>query len=174
MKTLVVASVEPVSSPPMTPPSPSTSCIVGDDAHVRVDLVGLAVERREALAFAPKPRADRAFQLVRVIDVQRAPAVVGDVVGDIDQRVDRTEPDRLQAALQPVGARPVLHAAHDPPGEDRAGVGVSASNSSLIGMGLGKLPFTGLIVLGFQLAETSGGEIASNAAHAGAVWAVRA
>ena len=70
--------------------------IVGDDAHLLVDLVGLAVEREEVLARLAEPRADRARELVGVIDVQRPAAVVGDVVGDIDQRVDRAQADRLQ------------------------------------------------------------------------------
>ena len=91
MNTLVVASVTPVSSPPITPPRPSTCAIVGDHAHIGVDLVGLAVERQKLLALAPQPGADRAGELVGVIDMERPAAVVGDVIGDIDQRVDRPE-----------------------------------------------------------------------------------
>ena len=152
MKTLVVAAVTPVSSPPITPPSPSTAAVVGDDAHVAVDRVGLAVEREEALAFAPEPRADRALELVGVIDMQRAGAVVGDVVGDIDQRVDGAKPDRLQPPLQPIGARPVLDAPHEPPGEDRAGARASPCRSrARWESGLAKPPLTGLIVSFFSL-----------------------
>ena len=49
---------------------------------------------------------------------------------------------------------------------------VSLSNSSSIGIGLAKAPLTGLTVL-LQLAETGGGEIARDAAHAEAVGPVR-
>ncbi len=48
-----------------------------------------------------------------VEDVQRPAAVIRDVVGDIDQRVDGTKADRREPALQPLGRRAVLHAAHE-------------------------------------------------------------
>jgi hypothetical protein len=34
--------------------------IVGDDAHIRIDVIALAVERAEGFALAPEPRTDRA------------------------------------------------------------------------------------------------------------------
>jgi hypothetical protein len=40
-------------------------------------------------------RANRALELVGVIDMQWSAAVVGDVIGDIDQRINRPKPDRL-------------------------------------------------------------------------------
>src|SRR5262249_7810229 len=70
------------------PAKPEHSAVVGDDAHVAVDLVGLAVERDEFLAAAAESRLDRALDLMGVIDMQRPPAVVGDEVGDVDQSID--------------------------------------------------------------------------------------
>ena len=95
MKTLVVASGRAGIFAADHAAKSEHAAIVGDDAHVGVDIVALAVERLEGFALAPKPRADRAFELVGVIDVQRPSAIVGNVIGDIDQRVDRPKPDRL-------------------------------------------------------------------------------
>ena len=55
-----------------------------------------------------------------VEDVQRPAAVEGDVVGDVDQRVDRPQPDRQQPLLQPFRRRPVVDAAHQPEREAAA------------------------------------------------------
>ena len=98
MKTLVVASVNAGVLAAHHPAKPEHGAVVGDDAHVGVDRVGLAVERGERLALAPQPRADRALELVGVIDMQRPAAVVGDVVGDIDQRVDGAQARSPSAA----------------------------------------------------------------------------
>ena len=46
--------------------------VVGDDAHGGRDVVDVAVERLEALAFAAHAGAQRAVEFGRVIDVQRA------------------------------------------------------------------------------------------------------
>ena len=72
--------------------------VVGDHAHGLVDLVRLAVEAVERLALAAEPRADGAGELVGVVDVQRAAAIEADVVGDVDQRIDRPQARRLSAA----------------------------------------------------------------------------
>ena len=52
------------------PAKPEHGAVVGDHAHVGVDLVALAVEREELLALAAEPRADGAAELVGVIDMQ--------------------------------------------------------------------------------------------------------
>ena len=96
MKTLVVASVAAGLFAADHAAKTEHAALVGDDAHVGIDVVALAVERLEGLALASKPRADRALELVGVIDMQRPAAVVGNVIGDIDQRVDRPKPDRLE------------------------------------------------------------------------------
>ena len=61
----VVASVQPVSSPPMMPPMPRAAFVVGNHAHLGIERVGLAVERvqrfrrRARAAPACRPRACR-------------------------------------------------------------------------------------------------------------------
>ena len=54
------------------PAKPEHGAVVGDHAHVAVDLVALAVERDELLALPAEPRADGAGELVGVIDMQAA------------------------------------------------------------------------------------------------------
>ncbi len=64
-------------------------------------------------------------QLGRVIDVQRAGAVVGDQVGDIDQGVDRTQADGRQAVgCSHAGEGPFLTPLIRRPAERGAGVAV--------------------------------------------------
>ncbi len=93
------------------------AAVIGNDAGFAVDLIFSAVEREEALARLAEAGLDGAMNLVRVVDVKRAAAVVGNVVGDVDQRVDRAQADRAQALLHPCGRRAVLDAADIAPGE---------------------------------------------------------
>src|SRR4030095_4049782 len=139
--------------------------VIGNDAHVAVNLVGLAVEREKGLASPPEPRADRAFELVGVIDVKRAGAVVGDVVGDIDQRIDRPDPDCFQLSLQPFRRRAVLDIAHQPPGEDGAGVGSLSVEFELDRDWVLGAAFDGFNRVFLELAEASGSEVARDAAY---------
>src|SRR5690349_17759191 len=62
------------------------------------------------------------MQLVGVIDVERPPAIEADVVGDVDDRIDRPQADRLQALLHPGWRRTVRDAANVAAGKARAGV----------------------------------------------------
>ena len=52
------------------------------------------------------------FDLGGIEHMQRSPAVEGDEIGDIDQRIDRAQPDRGEPPLQPFRARAIFHAAH--------------------------------------------------------------
>ncbi len=61
------------------------AAIVGNDAHVGHDLIGLAIKRGKRFARAAKPGDNGAFQLCRVIGVQWARAVERDIVGDVHQ-----------------------------------------------------------------------------------------
>ena len=155
------------------PAKPEHFRVVGDDAHVLVDRVGLAVEREEALAFPPEPRRDDAFNLVGVIDMQRAGAVERDVVGDVDQRIDGAQADRLEPMLQPFRARTVLDIAHEAPDEDGAGRGGPCVELKLDWNRVGEdaLDWLGLVLS--QPAEACGGKIAGDAAHAEAIGPVR-
>ena len=80
----------------MMPPKPERAIVVGDDAHGLVDRVLLAVEADEFLARLAEARAHGALKLVGVVDVQRTAAVLADVVGHVDQRVDGPQADRLE------------------------------------------------------------------------------
>ena len=62
------------------------AAVVGDDAHLVVELVGLAVERHDFLALLGQARVDLAFDLVGVVDVERARAIERDQVRDVDER----------------------------------------------------------------------------------------
>ena len=96
----------------MMPAIDSTPCVVGDDDHALVERVGLAVERQHAFAVPRAPHVEVALDLGEVEHMQRPAAIEGDVVGDVDERADRPEPDRAQPLLHPFRRRPVRHAAH--------------------------------------------------------------
>ena len=86
--------------------------IVGDHAHGVVERIILAVERREAFAGAAAAHHEIALDLGGVEHVQRAAAVEGQVVGDVDERIDRLLADALELALQPFGRGAILDALH--------------------------------------------------------------
>ena len=106
------------------------------DAADRLGAVGVADERsrsrrrrspcRRARASVSPGRARRtvigAVELVGVEDVQRPVAVVGDEVGDVDERRDRAEADGAQAVLQPLRRGAVPDAADQAADEERAGL----------------------------------------------------
>ena len=106
--------------------------------------------------------------------MQRPAAIVGDVVRDVDERVDRAQPDRLQPVLQPRRRRTVLDASDDAAGEH--GTRIRRLGRELqfdrIGQSYACLRRSDLR-LGLQCAEPGRCEIARNAAHARAVRTVR-
>ena len=118
--------------------------VVGDHAHGVVERVGLAVEREQLSRRCCARRTTRLpLHLGGVEHVQRPAAVVGDEVGDVDQRVDRAQPDRGEPLLQPGRRRAVLDAAHQAqrrrPGRATASRRSRASRRP----GRGTSPFTG-------------------------------
>ena len=144
---------------------------VGDDAHGRIERVGAAVERQQLLTIAGAADGEVAPDLGGVEDVQRAVAVVGDEIGDIDQRVDGAQADGAQPLLQPGRRRAVLHPAHHPQAEGEAERGrVAEIELDLDG--------TGPIALHRhdrpldEIADAGGGEIAGDAAHAQRIRAI--
>ena len=138
-----------------------------------VDRVRLAVEACECLALATEPGADGAGQLVGVVDVQGAAAVEADVVGDVDQRVDGAQADGLEALLHP-GRRGAVGDAPDiAAGEARAGVARLLGEVELDVDGAVVVALDAAdLLLGLELAEAGGGEVAGDAAHARAVGPV--
>ncbi len=147
--------------------------LVGDDAHVRLDLVRLAVERGETLASLAKPRADGACQLVGIVDVQWPATIDRDEIGDVDQSADRAQTDCAQALLQPVGRWTVADAADVAAGKYRAGVGgigreleEDIDRAFVVALDRAELG------LRLELAETCRRQIAGYAAYAGAIGTV--
>ena len=143
--------------------------IVGDDADAAVERVGAAVERQQRLAVARAAHGEIALHLRGVEHMQRPGAVIGHEVGDIDQRVDRPQPDRGQALLQPFRRRAVLDAAHQPQRKARTQCGVLDRHLHRAGEFALDLLDAGIP----ELAHVGGGEIAGDAVHAGAVLPVR-
>ncbi len=94
--------------------------------------------------------------------MQRPVAVVGEVVGDVDQGVDRPQAHRGQLALQPLRRRSVLQAADQPPREGRAGV--RSRDADFEGTWEGALHRRHRQVL--QAADAGRGEVAGDAGHA--------
>ena len=105
------------------------------------------------------------MHLAGVEHVQRAAAVEGDEIGDVDQRVDGPEADGGEPLLQPVGRRAVLDAAHQPQAEGRAQFGRLDRHRDRAGEGalhrLGRVVLVG--------AERGGAEVARDAVDARAV-----
>jgi hypothetical protein len=142
--------------------------LVGDHAHAVVERVGLAVERGEGLAGAGTTHHETALHLRGVEHVQRAAAVVGHEVGDIDQGIDRPQADRNQTPLQPLRARTVLDAAHEAErkrGTERRGRPEIERDADRAR----ERSRNRLDRRGFQCPHVRGREIARDAADAGAV-----
>ena len=63
--------------------------LVGDGDHAAVERISLAVEREHAFPGAGAPHVEVAGDLGEVEHMQRAAAIEGDVIGDVDERADR-------------------------------------------------------------------------------------
>ena len=147
--------------------------LVGDDDHAVVERISLAVERQHAFARAGAPHVEVARDLGEVEHMQRAAAVEGDVIGDVDERADRPQADRPQPLLHPLGRRAVGHAADEPQGEGRAEMPVlgreiethagRAIERAFIGFGRGRL----------ELSKSRRGEIARDSRDPRGVRTVR-
>ena len=145
--------------------------LVADQRFAAVEGVGLAVERRQPLAGTGEADGDRAVQLVGIEDMQRPVAVVGNEIGDVDQRRDRPEADGAEPVLQPLRRGAVPDAADQAADEERAGLAGNvggeidadrAGFDSCDGLHFGRA----------QLAEAARGEIAGDAGHAEGVGPV--
>ena len=148
------------------------SVVVGDHRHIGIEIVALVVERRERLARARQAYVNIAGERIDIEDVQRARAIVSDEIGNIDQRRDRSQTDRGQAALQPRRARPIAQAADHPPNEQRAGIGglgieVETHADRAFENAGNRIDRTG-----FQAADAGCREVARNAENTEAVAAI--
>ena len=84
---------------------------VRDHHHVGLELVGPAVERRDLLAGSSEAHHQVTGKLVGVEHVERSAEIVSHQIGDVDQRGNRPQADRLEAVLEPAWTGAVL----DPP-----------------------------------------------------------
>ena len=84
--------------------------VVADHGHAGLHGVFFVVQRDQHFAALCRVNAQVASDLVRVKHVQRAVAVIGEEVGDIDQSRDRAKADGAQVVLQPCRRRAVFHA----------------------------------------------------------------
>ncbi len=100
--------------------------LIRDHHHGRIERIGLAIQREDGFAGLGPPHHEGALHLCRVKHVQGPATIEGDVIGDIDQRVDRTEADGAQALLHPFRRRAVLDAAHEAQRESRAKLAILA------------------------------------------------
>ena len=85
------------------------SIVIGNDQRAGRQHIFLFVQPGEGLAPTRAMNAQTAGNLCGVKDVQRAVQVMGEEVGDIDERGDRAQTDALQLVLQPRGRGAVLH-----------------------------------------------------------------
>ena len=101
----MVDSVTPVSSPPITPPIPRRAFLIGDDTIVRLERISLSIEREKFLAIARQAHIDAALQFIGVERMRRLAKLEHDEVRDIDDIVDRANPDTLDLRAQPLRTR---------------------------------------------------------------------
>ena len=144
--------------------------LVGDRGHLGIERVFLAVEGEQGLAGPREAHGQIAREPAGIEDVQRPVEVEGQEIGDVDQRRDRPQPDRLEPAAQPVAGSARCGRRADAARETadrRSGprYGCRSANESS--------PEPGSHRAASDVPSPDGREIAGDAAHAEAVGAVR-
>ncbi len=104
-------------------PQADDAAVIGDDAHLFADLVGLAVQRLQHLALAAKAGHDGPRQFGGIVSMQRTSPVKRDVIRHIHQQGFRLDADGLQALLHPLRRRTIRHADNYGSGEHRTSLG---------------------------------------------------
>ena len=145
-------------------------CDHGDFGRQRVFV---AVERLDRLAVARHAHGRVADELAGVEHMQRPAQIVGHQVGDIDQGRDRPQPDRAQAPLHPVRARPVLHTAEEAADHEGAGVAQTGRQIAPPDQRAVEPPGHGRGVERLQPANSRSGQIPRDAVDAQRVLPVR-
>ncbi len=173
ISTSVVPASQPDASPPMMPAMDLDAVRVGDHHRIVGEGVGPAVQGAQALALPRPPDGQRAGDLGGVEDVERPAAVERDVVGDVDEAVDRPQADGAQARLHPGRRRAVPDAAHQPQGEQRGEVAVGRIEGQRDLDRAGALAAHARQGLALERANAGGGEVAGDAVDRGAVRPVR-
>ena len=146
--------------------------VVADHHMALIELVDLAIESQQLLARLRAAHDEIARDLLRVEDMERAGAVEGEVIGDVDQRIDGPQADFLQALLHPVGRGAVLDAAHKAHGEEGRQMSVGGGEIEGHAHRTGEGARHGLDLAVLQAAKASGGEIARHPMNARRIRAV--
>ena len=136
--------------------------VIGDDDDLFIEPIGAAVEGFQGFAGAGAAHADGAGDLLGIEDMQRPGAIEGEKIGDVDEAVDRPQPDREQPFSEPVGARPVVHTAHETQSEGRRKMRIRLGKIERDGDGAGELAGHGRNRRRDQAAEIRCGEIAGD------------
>ena len=111
MRISFVSAWTAVGSPPITPGDGSV--LVRDDENVLVELVRLAVERREPFSRSRPPHLDHTALEPSVVErVEGLAHLHHDVVRNVDDIVDALHSDGLEALHQPRRRRTHAEAAH--------------------------------------------------------------
>ena len=170
---MTVSAVQPLRSPPMTPP-------IDFGAVLRRRPASRSRRRRSscrrARARCSPGRARRTVIAPWTLSASKTWSgrlrSIGHEVGDVDERRDRPQPDRPQPVLQPLRRRAVADAADQPADEERAGLAGDVGrevDADRAGEGARHR----LDRRGLQRAEAAGGEVAGDAGDAERVGPVR-
>ena len=84
--------------------------------------VCLVIKCHEAFAAGGTMHPQVPLHLVGVKDMQRAVEVIGEPIGHIHQKADRTQTDGAQLGLKPVWAGAVFHTLYQAPAKQRAAI----------------------------------------------------
>ena len=94
----------------------------------------LPVERREDIAVKSTLHDDLVTgDHIVVIGVHRLTVLFHDIVRDIDDIVDRTDPVRCEASLHPFGGRTDFYIFYNARGKTRAEIGVNDIDADIVG-----------------------------------------
>src|SRR5206468_3198633 len=126
-------------------------------------------QRQQPLAGLGETHDQIAAELAGVKDVQWPVQVEGQEVGDIDQRRDRPETDRLEPVPEPARARAVSKAPYMPTEKQRAGSQIFDMDRDR----RAEAAYDRARVERLQLSQPRGREIARDTAHRETIGAVR-
>ncbi len=144
------------------------AAVVADHGHAVGQHIVLAVERCHRFAIARAARNERAVQRCAIVNMARPAEVEHHVVGDVDQRRNRTLPHRFEPPPHPFRSGAIGDAADRATEKGRAAFGVVGTDRG----GRGVFARDDGDVERLQRAEPGGGEVARDAAHAHAILPV--
>ena len=109
--------------------------LIGNHAISVAQFIGFLVERDKTFAIFGRPRRHSAGQLIGVINMQGPSAVVGNIIGNIDQRANRLEANRRQPRPQPSRTLGILNTLNAAGGKCRTSVALNGNHCAVIFFG---------------------------------------